>query len=58
MTRRQEAALLRRSCGGDFRAYCQGVELGEGRALRCLMQNESRLSPACKSGLAAARQGK
>jgi hypothetical protein len=53
----QEAGLVRRSCGADFRSYCQGTQLGEGRAVRCLVQNESRLSPACKQGLAAARQG-
>ena len=57
LTRGQEAALLRRSCSEDFRSYCQGVQLGEGRAVRCLVQNESRLSPACKRGLASARQG-
>lgn len=54
----QEAGLLRRSCSEDFRSYCQGVQLGEGRAVRCLAQNESRLSPSCKQGLAAARQGR
>ena len=52
----QEAGLLRRSCGDDFRSYCQGTQLGEGRAVRCLVQNESRLSTACKRGLAEARQ--
>ena len=57
MTRVQEAALMRRSCGDDYRSYCSGVQLGEGRAVQCLMQNESRLSPACKRGLAAAQQG-
>ena len=57
VTRRQEVALLRRSCSADFSSYCQGVALGEGRALRCLAQNESRLSPGCKTGLAAVRQG-
>jgi len=56
VTPAQEAALLRRSCSGDFRSYCQGTQLGEGRAVRCLVQNESRLSPACKRGLAEARQ--
>jgi len=58
LTRGQEAALLRRSCSEDFRSYCQGAPLGEGRAVRCLVQNESRLSPACKRGLAAARQNR
>jgi hypothetical protein len=48
---------MRRSCGDDFRSYCPGVQLGEGRAVQCLMQNESWLSPSCKRGLAAARQG-
>jgi hypothetical protein len=56
LTRAQEAGLLRRSCGDDFRSYCQGTQLGEGRAVRCLVQNESRLSTACKRGLAEARQ--
>jgi hypothetical protein len=58
MTRLQEAALMRRSCGDDFRSYCQGVALGQGRAVRCLMQNETRLSPECKAGLAAAQQSR
>lgn len=44
--------LLRRSCGGDFRAYCSGVPLGGGRAMACLMQNEARLSQPCKAALA------
>jgi hypothetical protein len=57
LTRVQEAGLLRRSCGDDFHSYCQGVPLGQGRALQCLVQNESRLSPACKRGLAEARRG-
>jgi hypothetical protein len=52
MTPREEAMLMRRSCGGDFRAYCSGVELGGGRAVECLMQNESRLSRPCKTALA------
>jgi hypothetical protein len=52
MTPREEAALLRRSCGADFRAYCSGVQLGGGRAAACLMQNQARLSPPCKAALA------
>jgi hypothetical protein len=54
----QEAGLLRRSCSSDFRSYCKGVQLGEGRAVQCLVQNESRLSSACKQGLADARQAR
>jgi hypothetical protein len=55
MSAREQAALMRRSCGGDFRAYCQGVRPGGGRALSCLAENQSRLSPACRGALAEAR---
>lgn len=54
MSPRQEMALMRQSCGGDFRAYCRGVPLGGGRAMACLAENQSRLSPACKGALAEA----
>jgi len=55
MSPREEAALMRRSCGGDYRAYCQGVRPGEGRALACLSENQARLSPPCRGALAEAR---
>jgi hypothetical protein len=55
MSMRDEAALMRRSCGGDFRAYCQGVRLGGGRGMACLAENEARLSPPCRGALAEAR---
>jgi hypothetical protein len=52
---REGAALMRRSCGGDFRVYCQGVRPGEGRALACLSENQARLSPSCRGALAEER---
>jgi hypothetical protein len=52
MSRRQEAALLREACGRDFSAFCHGVSPGGGRGLTCLAENQSRLSPSCKSALA------
>jgi hypothetical protein len=55
MSPRDEAMLMRRSCGGDFRAYCEGVRLGGGHALACLVENQSRLSPPCRNALAEAR---
>jgi hypothetical protein len=58
MPMRQEAALLRQSCGADYRSYCQGVQLGGGRALECLAQNQQRLSPSCKGALAEAHGGR
>lgn len=55
MTPRQEALLLRQSCGGDFRALCSGVPLGGGRAIACLRANARSLSPQCGQALSAAR---
>ncbi len=55
MSPRQQAAMMRHACGGDFRAYCHGVGLGGGRAMACLAENEPRLSPPCRSALAEAR---
>jgi Cysteine rich repeat len=55
MTPRQEVALIHRSCGADFHAYCQGVPLGGGRGIACLADNASRLSRPCQGALAEAR---
>jgi hypothetical protein len=56
MTMREQAALMRNACGGDFRAYCGGVRLGGGRAMECLADHRESLSPTCQNALAAARQ--
>jgi hypothetical protein len=55
--KRQEAAMLRRACGEDYRAYCRGVPLGGGAAIGCLSQNASRLSPQCQGALAHVHGG-
>ena len=55
---RQQAALMRNACGEDFRTYCRGVGLGGGRAMACLGENQSRLSPGCRDALAEARSGR
>lgn len=55
MSFREEARLLRGACGEDFRTWCDGVRLGGGRALACLMGNESYLSPGCKGALGEVR---
>jgi hypothetical protein len=54
MSPREKLAMMRQSCGGDFRAYCRGVPLGGGAGMRCLADNQSRLSPACRGVLAEA----
>lgn len=58
MTPREEAALMRRACGADFRAWCRGVPLGGGRALACLAHNQAHLSPGCKTALAEAHSAR
>ena len=54
MSPREELYLVRRSCGGDFRALCRGVPLGGGRAAACLRAHAEELSPTCRQALAAA----
>jgi hypothetical protein len=55
MPLREELALLRQSCGADYRALCRGVPLGGGRAIACLRANASSLSPQCGHALSNAR---
>lgn len=57
MTLREEAALMRGACGGDFRTLCRGVALGGGRAVACLADHRESLSPRCREAMAAARGG-
>jgi hypothetical protein len=54
-SRRQEAAMLRTSCRGDYRAFCSDVEPGAGRGLACLKAHGPELSPACRSALLSLR---
>jgi len=44
--------MLARSCRDDFRAYCPGVDVGAGRAITCLSENISKLTPVCRDTLA------
>jgi hypothetical protein len=50
-----EAQVLREHCRMDYRSLCHGVRPGGGQALACLEENQSRLSPGCKSALASAK---
>jgi hypothetical protein len=58
VSRFRELRLMRRSCGDDFGTYCKGVELGGGRGVQCLKENESKLSPTCKNALTEMPQGR
>ena len=58
MSPRQEAMLLRRACGMDYRTYCTAVPLGGGRVIECLRENGPSLSRQCRSALMSARQAR
>jgi hypothetical protein len=45
---REEMRMMRAACGRDYREYCQGTELGGGRAMGCLKEHASQLSPQCR----------
>ncbi len=55
---REQIMVLRQYCGGDYRALCQGVPLGGGRAIACLRANAASLSAQCGRVLSAARQSR
>jgi hypothetical protein len=48
---REEAGLVRESCGMDYRTYCRGVRPGGGRGIACLKDNGQSLSPGCQQAL-------
>lgn len=44
---------LKQNCRNDFMAHCAGVQPGGAEALTCLQTNAPKLTPACKSAVAA-----
>jgi hypothetical protein len=38
-------------CKDDLKANCSGVVAGEGRLLKCLEENDSKVSGRCKQAL-------
>ena len=48
-------AGFRMDCGQDLQRFCDGMQPGEGRLIRCLSSHRSELSAACISRVAAAR---
>jgi Cysteine rich repeat len=55
---RQEAYLLRRACGPDYRAFCSTVPVGGGRVIECLRENGPSLSRPCRSALQSAMRAR
>jgi cysteine rich repeat protein len=41
----------RAACRADFQQLCAGVERGQGRVIRCLVQRQADLSAPCRSFL-------
>lgn len=52
-----QTAAIRSSCRSDFMSNCAGVQPGGAEALQCLQRNSARLSPSCKSAVAAIGAG-
>jgi hypothetical protein len=49
----QQTAAVRAACRSDFMSRCSGVQPGGAEALQCLKRNETQLSAACRSAVAA-----
>ena len=49
----EQRAAIRSACRADFTANCSGVEPGTKAALMCLVSNEAKLSPACRTAVSA-----
>ncbi len=49
----EQRAAVRSACRSDFVANCSGVEPGTKAALMCLVSNEAKLSPACRTAVNA-----
>ena len=48
---RQRMREFEQACRGDAEQYCADVQPGGGRLLRCLKQNEAKLSAGCKAAM-------
>lgn len=50
---RDEARVVRASCGTDLQKFCADVRLGGGRAMQCLRTHAADLTPSCQSTLSS-----
>jgi hypothetical protein len=44
---------LARTCGSDIRKHCKGANLGGEQVKNCLIANQAKISPSCKTGWSA-----
>lgn len=47
---------LVQACKPDMEKFCKGIELGDGRLMKCLKEHKDELSPDCKAAGADARE--
>lgn len=45
---KEKGAEFKQECEGDVREFCKDLQPGGGRIIRCLKQNQSKLSPGCQ----------
>ena len=57
MPTQQQQSAIRFTCQRDFMVNCRGVTPGGAEALACLQRNAARLSPNCRTSLAAVADG-
>jgi hypothetical protein len=48
----REKLMVLSNCRQDLAAHCAGVQPGGNRELRCLLSNQSALTPGCRGALA------
>jgi hypothetical protein len=44
------------ACKADFERYCKSVHPGDGRIVKCMMENKSRVSSGCQAVLEKKQQ--
>ena len=44
---------LAATCGSDIQKYCKGANLGREQVKDCLIANQAKVSPSCKTGWSA-----
>jgi hypothetical protein len=53
----EQQAAIKRTCQRDFMMNCRGVQPGGPEAFACLQRNAAKLSPDCRTSLAAVASG-